>query len=157
MELRIDELQQRIGINDAELARRANTDQTQIGRLKKGERGMTIEWMRRLAKALECTVADLLPEVDFPNRPTDGDMRLLEKIRAIATDPDDLLALLAGMDKLVQRQATYRSTRHQLQGDPLLNAQLADLWDGLGPKQQGYALAMLRAATSMQSGLAPAA
>ena len=156
-ELRIDDIQHRIGINDAELARRLGTNQTQLGRLKKGERGMTYDWLRRIAKALECNLVDLLPDVDFPNRPTEADMQLLEKIRAANGDAADLIDLLMGMDKLVQRQVNRRGTRHQLNGDPKLNAQLADLWDELGPSQRGYALEMLRAARSMRDGISTAA
>ena len=155
--LRIAEMQERIGLKDAELARRLGTNQTQLGRLKKGDRGMSHDWMRRFARALECHVIDLLPDADYPNRPSAIDMRMLEKLRSAGSDPADLLDLLAGIDKMVKRQVERRATKGNLVGDPVQNAQLADIWGELSPDQRGHMLAMMRAATSMKGGVADAA
>lgn len=45
-----------------ELARRVGTSQQQIDRLEKGHRKLTIEWLDRLTKALECDIYDILPD-----------------------------------------------------------------------------------------------
>tara|TARA_B100000941_G_scaffold286830_1_gene261014 strand:+ start:117 stop:470 length:354 start_codon:yes stop_codon:yes gene_type:complete len=44
-----------------ELAERAGTSRSQIYKLEAGERQLTLEWMQRLAKAIGCTLEELLP------------------------------------------------------------------------------------------------
>ncbi len=44
-----------------ELGRRSRTTASQISKLERGERRLTVEWMTRLAKALNCRREDLLP------------------------------------------------------------------------------------------------
>lgn len=43
-----------------QVAERARTSHQQIQRLEKGERKLTVEWLQRLADALDTTVSDLL-------------------------------------------------------------------------------------------------
>lgn len=54
-------------MNIAALASLAHTTQAQISRLETGERELTEDWMRRIAKALEVEPADLLETATFVN------------------------------------------------------------------------------------------
>lgn len=47
-----------------ELADRVNTSPGQIQKLEMGERRLTVEWLERLAAALGCEPADLLPPIE---------------------------------------------------------------------------------------------
>lgn len=44
----------------ADLAEKVGTSQPQITRLERGERRLTVDWMQRIAKALECKPFDLV-------------------------------------------------------------------------------------------------
>jgi transcriptional regulator with XRE-family HTH domain len=57
---RIQELRERKGWSQAELAKRVGTSQPQIDRLEKGTRRLTEDWMRRVAKALDVRATELL-------------------------------------------------------------------------------------------------
>lgn len=65
---RIKELRVRAGLSQEALGVLSNTTGQQIGRLEKGERELTLQWMERLAKALSSVrpenvrPSDLLPE-----------------------------------------------------------------------------------------------
>jgi len=49
----------------AELAERVGTTIQQLSRLEIGQRRLTVDWLTRLAKALECDRSDLLPSEDI--------------------------------------------------------------------------------------------
>ncbi len=57
---RIKELRRRRGLTQDSLGKLVGTGRSQIVKLERGERRLTVEWMRRLARALECHPADLL-------------------------------------------------------------------------------------------------
>ena len=59
---RVREWRQRKGLSIEELARRSRTTASQISKLERGERRLTVEWMTRLAKGLGCRREDLLPD-----------------------------------------------------------------------------------------------
>jgi transcriptional regulator with XRE-family HTH domain len=68
---RIRELREARGMSRAALAERAATAAAQIQKLELGLRQLTHTWMLKLAPALGCNPADLLPESDkhgLPNR-----------------------------------------------------------------------------------------
>lgn len=54
------------GLSRRELAEKANTGESQIVKLERGERRLTAEWMVRLASALDVAPADLLPAKKEP-------------------------------------------------------------------------------------------
>ena len=58
---RVREWRRRKGFSIEELARRSRTTASQISKLERGERRLTVDWMTRLAKALGCRREDLLP------------------------------------------------------------------------------------------------
>lgn len=58
---RIREWRQKRGWSLQQLAEASDTTRAQIDKLERGERRLTVDWMIRLAKPLECLPADLLP------------------------------------------------------------------------------------------------
>jgi transcriptional regulator with XRE-family HTH domain len=58
---RIREWRRRKGLSMAELARLTRTTASQISKIERGERRLTVEWLGRLAPALGCRRQDLLP------------------------------------------------------------------------------------------------
>ncbi len=60
MSNRIKELRRLRGLTQDGLGKRIGTGRSQIVKLERGERRLTVEWMRRLARALDCHPADLL-------------------------------------------------------------------------------------------------
>lgn len=62
MQNRLAELRRRAGLTQDQLATLADTGRSQIVKLERGERRMTVDWMLRLAKPLACDPKDLLPE-----------------------------------------------------------------------------------------------
>jgi transcriptional regulator with XRE-family HTH domain len=61
---RLREIRLRRGLSQGALARIINRDRTQISALECGEHTPRIETLRLLARALECSVVDLLPDHD---------------------------------------------------------------------------------------------
>lgn len=61
MKNRIEEWRTRRRLSQRALAKLAGTSGQQIGMLERGERGLDVEWLKRLSKPLECDPADLLP------------------------------------------------------------------------------------------------
>jgi transcriptional regulator with XRE-family HTH domain len=58
---RVREWRQRRELSIEELARRSRTSASQISKLERGQRRLTVDWMSRLARALGCRTEDLLP------------------------------------------------------------------------------------------------
>ncbi len=87
---RVREWRRRNGLSIEELARRSHTTASQISKLERGKRRLTVDWMTRLAKALDCRREDLLPsEAQAPARSAPGlplDRELLRRMaRVLAT------------------------------------------------------------------------
>lgn len=64
---RVREWRHRRELSIEELARRSRTSPSQISKLERGQRRLTVEWMSRLAKALGCRSEDLLPPEPQPS------------------------------------------------------------------------------------------
>lgn len=79
---RIRELREALGMSQAELARRANTHPTTLNKVENGSRGLDQAWLRRLAPHLSCAPADLLPDIDNPDRLGDGERALVTLYRS---------------------------------------------------------------------------
>jgi len=92
---RIRELRKQKGLTQGELGELVGLHQTQIGNLENGARNFTFEWARRIARALECTVADLLSESDNPDRLTKDERELVHNFRASPPEQQTLLRRVA--------------------------------------------------------------
>jgi transcriptional regulator with XRE-family HTH domain len=51
-----------LGLSQEELGERAGLHRTYIGALERGERNLSVRTLYRVAAALECSPADLLPK-----------------------------------------------------------------------------------------------
>jgi transcriptional regulator with XRE-family HTH domain len=60
MASRLEYLRKLRGLRQDQLAARAYTTPSQIGKLERGERRLTADWQQRLARALDCAVSDLI-------------------------------------------------------------------------------------------------
>ncbi len=78
---RIQELIDAAGINQAELARRANVTVSALNKVIKGTRGLDQEWMRRLAPHLGVSPAELLPLEDNPMILDATERDLIQRLR----------------------------------------------------------------------------
>ena len=63
---RVREWRRRKGLSVAELARLTRTTASQISKIERGQRRLTVEWLGRLAPALGCRRQDLLPPEEEP-------------------------------------------------------------------------------------------
>lgn len=63
-------------MNQMELAEKSNITQAKISRLEAGEDNLTIETLRSIAIALNCSVVDLLPDSDKKKRKLNTDTPL---------------------------------------------------------------------------------
>ena len=79
---RIRELRKIAGLTQTELGKLVGLHQTQIGNLENGGRNLTLEWARRIAKALDVRVADLLDDQDNPDRLSLEEQELLAHYRS---------------------------------------------------------------------------
>lgn len=78
---RIREFRKARGLTQAQLGEAVGLHQTQIGNIENGARSLTLEWSRRIAKALGVTVADLLSEQDNPWQLSAEEQELLRHYR----------------------------------------------------------------------------
>lgn len=82
---RVREWRHRKGLSIEALARRSRTTASQISKLERGDRRLTVDWMTRLAEALGCRREDLLPsETEAPVRATPGPPLDRELLRRMA-------------------------------------------------------------------------
>jgi transcriptional regulator with XRE-family HTH domain len=61
--------------------RRRNCSKAQISDLERGNRGLDIDWMRRIAKALGVTPGELLSQDDNPLLPVGEEREIVERYR----------------------------------------------------------------------------
>lgn len=101
---RIRELRLERSLSTVELAARVGTSNQQIGRLERGERRLTQDWMRRLAPALACEPWELLAEA--PDISPD-ERAAIEDLKAL--DPETRRSFLDHLRQLAR--AARRSPR----------------------------------------------
>lgn len=92
---RIRELRKRARLSQQELGERVGLHQTQIGNLENGGRNLTIEWARRIARALDVTVADLLGDADNPDRLTPEERALIANFRQSGGEQQTIIQRVA--------------------------------------------------------------
>lgn len=92
---RIRELRKAAGLTQTELGEKVGLHQTQIGNLENGDRNLTFEWARRIAKALGVTFADLLSENDNPDRLSGTERELVQHHREAPDHQKELIERVA--------------------------------------------------------------
>lgn len=88
---RIRELRVAREMTQERLAELCGTTNAQISRLESGAVQLTPTWMERLAKAMDCAPAELLPLSDFPKK----EAELLARFRSMTPAEQDQLIRLA--------------------------------------------------------------
>lgn len=79
---RIREIRQRRGLTQQELGERIGRTNNQVSRFETGDRPIYLETLRLIARALDCTVGDLLSEADNPYRLADTERQVVDYMRA---------------------------------------------------------------------------
>jgi len=92
---RIRELRKKAGLSQRDLGEQVGLHQTQIGNLENGGRNLTIEWSRRIASALNVTVADLLGDADNPDRLSDHERELVRNYRSSSAEQQAMIERVA--------------------------------------------------------------
>ena len=75
---RIKELRDARGLSQEGLACECHTTHTTIGKLENGDMQLTLNWMRRIAAALDCKPVDLLHEDDLAYKLGPEEMTVLD-------------------------------------------------------------------------------
>ena len=92
MQNRIREIRKQRGITQVELAKKLGITQGGIQKLEVGSRNLDIEWMRKIAKALDCQPYELLPldmQPDITPEETEI-LRAIRKAREITTKTNNI-------------------------------------------------------------------
>lgn len=92
---RIRELRLALGWSQQRLAEKVGVTKMTISDLERGEMQLTQHYMRRLAEALGCTAADLLPLQDHPYLLSPEERALIDQMRAAPKPEQDKLRQLA--------------------------------------------------------------
>lgn len=78
---RLRELRKAARLTQKELGEKAGFAQETISHYENDRRPLQLDHMRAIAKALDCTVADILDEQDNPDRLSDEERAFLEMFR----------------------------------------------------------------------------
>lgn len=92
---RIHELRRAADLSQQALADRMGTTKMSVSELERGERELTLSWMRRLADALAVTPADLLTPDDNPMQLDADEQHLVERWRAAEPEQREQLEKVA--------------------------------------------------------------
>lgn len=149
--LSINERQKRAEISDAEFARRMDTTQTQLKKLKDRGDKLDLHWLRRMAKALGCAVVDLLDSSDAPNRISAEDATLLKPLLSRGADTTrEMLDAVSAIDKLVEHEVERRVVRKaSSSAKPSQAEELSQLWANLSETDRVRLLEIVRMASAM--------
>lgn len=92
---RIRELRMEAGFSQQALADRIGVSKPTISDLERGNMKLDLEYMRRLAVALDVLPADLMPRSDNPWALSAEERDLIERMRAAAADQREQLLKVA--------------------------------------------------------------
>jgi len=92
---RIRALRKLRGMTQQELGRRIGCSHAQVSDLERCIVALTHDWMTKIAEALNCAAADLLPDEDNPDRLTVEERDLLQLYRSADIEQREKLARLA--------------------------------------------------------------
>jgi transcriptional regulator with XRE-family HTH domain len=110
---RIRTLRQKKGMLQEELARKAGLSPSALSNFEQGRRRTSLDWLRKISKALGVPMSDLIPEsrVRKPLAETDEEEKLLAVWRKIGTPElqDQLLELIESTASRTNHRGTKRS------------------------------------------------
>jgi transcriptional regulator with XRE-family HTH domain len=92
---RIAILRKERGLTLTALATAAGTTKAQIQKLERGERRLSLEWMEKLARAMNVKISDLLPGNEITCQHTAAETEILEIVQRLPEDDRFLLVRIA--------------------------------------------------------------
>ena len=103
MDNRISELRKAKGLTIKRLAELVGTSNQQISHLEKGHRRLTLEWMERIAEALECHPSDLLS--GGTRLENDRERAMVELFRGLSDEQQEaFLQATAALAKPIEKE-----------------------------------------------------
>jgi transcriptional regulator with XRE-family HTH domain len=94
---RIRELRLAAGLSQQAIADRINVSKVTISDLERGKMRLDVEYMRRIADALGCLPADLLPAKDNPWSLSEEERLLIDRYRQADHAAQEQLQRVAGV------------------------------------------------------------
>ncbi|SFR86756.1 DNA-binding transcriptional regulator, XRE-family HTH domain [Sphingomonas jatrophae] len=88
---RIRELRMAAGLSQQKLGDAIGTSKMTVSDLERGKMELTLDYMRRLSRALSCAPADLLPEEDNPWSLTAEEQTLITRLREASEEQRETL------------------------------------------------------------------
>ena len=113
MQNRIFVLRTERGLSLSALAKLVGTTKAQIQKLERGDRRLSLDWMQRIAGALNVKVSDLLPVEDVPAKRSVSEAAIVTLIRQLSDA--DRATLVRVAQALMQDASPLQTTRHTLQ------------------------------------------
>lgn len=156
---RIAELREARNWSLADLAREAKTTPAQIQKLERGDRRLTIDWMRRLAGALGVKPSVLLLDDDLEiPRLQAMEAALMAELRAAPEiDPQLLLNAARAVARVVRHACARQAMHDKIEGEGILVDNLADAWSQLSEPQRRRAVELVRLVVDIPARAAQAA
>jgi transcriptional regulator with XRE-family HTH domain len=108
---RIREIRESKGLVLADVAERGRLSIAQVGDLERGDRQLTLRWMRVLAQVLEVTPVELLKLDDNPNLLSTEERLLIQKFRCAG--PNEKAKIAKIIDILVMLPTDINSLQLQ--------------------------------------------
>lgn len=131
-----------------QIGKEAGVTASQIQKLELGDRPLSLEFMRRLAKVFQIKPSELLNAEDVECRLTGAEAAILAEIREIDAEPQLLMTAVRAIIKAIERVQRVSRSFGSLPGDPILAAELADAWAELDDQQRRKALELVHLSRS---------
>ena len=139
-------------LSQADLARRTGISRSHIANLENGLRSMDLATIRRIARALNCTVVELLLPEDAPGMPTEAEAQILKDLRDRSDyQPRVVLAAVRGMLDAMDEVAIAAEVPRSLEGDIHLSSKLTQRWNAMDDAARSRTLNLLEAAGSLST------
>lgn len=127
----------------AELAQAAGTTKAQIQKLERGDRRLSLDWMERIARALNVKVSSLLPESEVEGAYSPSIRKALDLLTTIP-EAQQLLFVQVAYEIFNLIRGAGQELLAELPGDPDLNGELLSTWSALAPEERMAALEAVR-------------
>lgn len=129
------------------------TTASQIQKLERGDRGLDVPWMRRLAKVFGVKPTELLNAEDVECRLSTSEAALLDEMRSIQnSDPMLLMAAVKAVLRAMEHLRETADVKAKLPGDPVIAGQLADIWADLDDTQRSRAIELVQMSRNFTAG-----
>lgn len=106
---RIRELRSDRQWSQSALAERVGCSKVQISDLERGNRGLDLDWMRRIANAFEVSPADLLTQKDNPDHLSPEEREFIQRFRAMGSAEREMLQRVADVHPTYQAEDQQQS------------------------------------------------